>query len=98
MSGALIAESVQDTVTADVGDVTWGDGVVYLTGDWVMLSTTGLTVSTRVRSGAAEFMPRWDRLYATEKTHPEKPNYTMILPNNPTMFAMFHVSQLATFC
>lgn len=89
----LLAAKVAQAHTANTSR---GREVVYMIGERVMLSMFNHRRDYK-RKGehrAAKFMPKWDRPYFIEKTHPETSNYTLIMPNAPLKFSTFHASQL----
>jgi hypothetical protein len=73
--------------------------VVYKAGDLVMLSTSNRrrNYKRKGKKRAAKFMPRHDGPYTVVRAFPEKSEYTLQLPNNPTTFPGFHASLLKPF-
>lgn len=76
-----------------------GPEVVYEVGDCVMLSTMNRRTMYKKKNEkcAAKFFPRWDGPYYVTKTHPEASTYTLDLPNEPSLFNVFHAGELKPY-
>lgn len=73
-----------------------GKEEVYEEGDLVMLSTKNRRAEYKAKGKhrVAKFMPRFDGPYKVVKAHPEKSEYTLLLPNSGKIFPGFHSSLL----
>ena len=76
-----------------------GKEIVYKVGDHVMLSTPHhrRNYKQKGKKRAAKFMPRFDGPYTVTAAFPERSEYTLHLPNNPTAFPRFHASLLKLY-
>lgn len=93
---SLLAAKISQSISANPSR---RQEIPYKVGDMVYLSTSNHRREyTHAGDGCiAKFMPRFDGPYKVTRAFPERWTYTLLMPNSPGIFPMFHASQLRAF-